>query len=229
MIVQSRGVQTRSRPARPTNPPDLYLISTWTDAPVGQFRVSMPKAQCQWVEWQVFFSKTWATRPDRGYIQIRRNQAQIRGDPASSQPYLMRFSQIQRFPADFSNFGADFGKFNADLVSFYIFRRWFGRSRRCFFFFFLQISMTFIAPATNQNRPNKPDLQSNPKPTWPIDTNDRFQVTLFSTWRRQVGFELGRKSTWLDQWIVLVQSMIFLLMYEFFHAFNKFNCIFLIV
>ena len=64
-----------------------------------------------------------------------------------------------------------------------------------FFFFFLQMSVTFAAPATNQNWPNKPDLQSNPKPTWPIDANDRFQVTLLSTWRRHVGFELGRKST----------------------------------
>ena len=41
----------------------------------------------------------------------------------SSQPYLVRFSQIWPFPSDFNYFGADFGDFDADLVSFYIFRR----------------------------------------------------------------------------------------------------------
>ena len=109
---------------RPTHP-----ISAGTDAPNSLFWVSAPKARRQRVEWWVFFSKTRATRPDRGYIQIWRNQAQIWGDPTISQPYLVRFSQIQPFPTDFSDFGADFGDFDADLVCFYIFRQWFCRFR----------------------------------------------------------------------------------------------------
>ena len=130
----------------------------------------MPNAQCQWVEWRVFFSKTWATRPDRGYIKIRRNQAQIRGDPASSQPYLARFSQIQPFPADFSSFGADFGKFNADLVSFYIFRRWFGRFQRFFFF------LTNVGDFCSSSDEPKPTKQTRS----PIELK-----TNLTNWRRR--------------------------------------------
>ena len=48
--------------------------------------------------------------------------AQIKGDPMSSQPYLVRFSQIRPFLTDFSNFGATYGDFDAELVSFNIFR-----------------------------------------------------------------------------------------------------------
>ena len=57
---------------------------------------------------------------------------QIWGDPASSQPYLVRFSQIRPFPADFNDFCADLGDFDADLLSFYIFRWWFYRFRQWF-------------------------------------------------------------------------------------------------
>ena len=48
--------------------------------------------------------------------------AQIKGDPMSSQPYLVRFSQIRPFLTDFSNFGAAYGDFDVELVSFNIFR-----------------------------------------------------------------------------------------------------------
>ena len=57
---------------------------------------------------------------------------QIWGDPASSQPYLVRFSQIRPFPADFNDFCADLGDFDADLLSFYIFQRWFCKFWRWF-------------------------------------------------------------------------------------------------
>ena len=128
LIVWPRGVQTRPWPAGLTNPPDIHLSSARTDTPVGQFRVSAPKTRHQWVEWRVFFFKTRATRPDEGYIQIWQNHAQIRGDLASSQSYLVRFSQIRPFPSYCSDFGADFSDFDIDLVSFYIFRRWFADS-----------------------------------------------------------------------------------------------------
>ena len=123
----SRGVQNRPRPAGPTNPPDLHLISARIDATVSWFRVSAPKARRRRVEWRVIFSKTRATQLDGGYIQIQRNRAQIRGDPASSQPYFVRFSQIWPFPANFSNFEKKLNDFDADLVSFYIFRQRFCR------------------------------------------------------------------------------------------------------
>ena len=120
--INSRGVQTRPWPTGLTNPPDLHSSSARTDAPIGLFRVSAPKVR-RGGSSGGFSSLN--TQPDEGYIQIQRNHAQIRGDPASSQPFLVRFSQIRPFPADFSDFGADFGNFDADLVSFYIFRRWF--------------------------------------------------------------------------------------------------------
>ena len=73
------------------------------------------------------------SHPTRQRLYINpAKSAQIRGDTASSQPYLVRFSQIQPFLADFSSFGADFGDFNADLVSFYIFWWWFYRFRQWF-------------------------------------------------------------------------------------------------
>ena len=193
-VVTCRGIQTWPWPAGPTSLPDLHPSSARTDAPVGQFRVSMPNAQCQWVEWRVFFSKTWATRPDGGYIKIRRNQAQIRGDLASSQPYLVRFSQILPFPSYFNDFGADFSDFGTDLMSFNIFWRWFADS-----------GDDFATPAMIlqlQRRPdlhlNRPDPHPNPKPTWLINAGGWFRVTLLSTRRQRVGFGLGWKSTWPD-------------------------------
>ena len=175
----------------------------------------MPKARRRWVEWQVFFSKTRATRPDEGYIQIRPNHAQIRGDLASSQPYLVRFSQIRPFPSYFSDFGADFGDFDVDLVSFYIFQRWFADS-----------SDDFTAPAMIlqlQWRPdlhsNRPDPHPNKKPSRPIDAGGRFRVTLLSTRRQRVGFRLGRKSTRPNPWTPLVGT----LLSKTNHIFNKNN------
>ena len=157
LIVWPRGVQTRPWPAGLTNPPDIHLSSARTDTPVGQFRVSAPKTRHQWVEWRVFFFKTRATRPDEGYIQIWQNHAQIRGDLASSQSYLVRFSQIRPFPSYCSDFGADFSDFDVDLVSFYIFRRWFADS-----------GDDVAAPATTPSPPEQ--TRSPPKPkTDPTD------------------------------------------------------------
>ena len=177
-----RGVQTRLWPAGPTNPPNLHPSSTWTDALIRRFWVSVPKAWCRRFEWRVFFSKTRATRPDKGYIQIRRNHAQIRGDPASSQPYLVRFSQIRPLPVDFSDFGANFDDFDANPVRFYIFRWWFADS-----------GDDFAAQW-------QPDLHQNPKPTRPIDVDGQFQVALLSTHRWQVRFGLGQKLTRPNLW-----------------------------
>ena len=172
---------------RPTHP-----ISAVTDAPNSLFWVSAPKARRQWVEWWVFFSKTRATRPDRGYIQIWRNQAQIWGDPTSSQPYLVRFNQIQPFPTDFSDFGEDFGDFDADLVCFYIFRQWFCRFRWWF------------CSSGNDSKPTEHTWSHpNPKLTRSIEADGRFRVTLLSTQRWRVGFKLGQKPTQPNPWTLL--------------------------
>ena len=190
-VVTCKGVQTRPWPAGPTNPPDLHPSSARTDAPVVQFRVSAPKAQCRRVEWRVFFSKTQATQPDEGYIQIRRNHTQIRGDLASSQPYLVRFSQIRPFLSYFNDFGADFNDFDADLVSFYIFWRWFADSSDDF----AASAMILQLHGRPNLHPNRPDPHPNPKPTRSIDANGRFRITLLSTKLWRIGFELGQKLT----------------------------------
>ena len=166
MVV--RGVQNQPRPVGLTNQPNLHPISTQTDVIVGRFWVSAPKARHWLVEWRVLFSKTQATLPNGGYIQIRQNRAQIWGDPTSSQPYLVRFSQIRPFPADFSYFEKRLGDFDADLVSFYIFRRWFCRFRG----FFLRCRW----PLKLRRRPET-DRQTRSPPEPKIEPTD---------WRRQL-------------------------------------------
>ena len=184
------GVQNWLWPVGPTNPLNLHLILARTDATNDLFQVFASKAWRWRVEWRVLFSKTWAIWPDAGYIQIWRNRAQIRGDPASSQPYLVRFSQIQPFPADFSYFEKRFGDFDADLVSFYIFWGWFCRFWRIFFF--LQMSVTFKAPLTTWNQSTNPI--STQAQTRSIDAGGQFRVTLLSTQRLAGRVRAGLKT-----------------------------------
>jgi len=67
------GVQIQLKLEKPINPPDVDPISAQTEAPVGRWGVSNSKNWRQRVEWQVCFSKTWATQTRPSYTKIKKN------------------------------------------------------------------------------------------------------------------------------------------------------------
>ena len=186
LTILLKSVQTRPTPTRPTKPPDPHPILAFT-----------PKTQRVRVEWQVFFSKTRATRPDRCYIQIWPTLGRSSSNLRRSNEISTIFGEIQPNSAKsqqiFSNFGVYFGNFNANLVSFCRFQP-----------FFLQILVTFATSSNVLHRLNRPKHHLNSKPTQPIDVDDQFQVLLPSTRRWRVKFGLGLKSIQTDLWIALI-------------------------
>ena len=138
--VADLGVSNPTR--NPTNLPEPELDTARTDHFNGWWWVSAPKTRCRWVEWRVFFSKTWATRPDRRYIQIRQYSGRskrdlvrfgdIRWDPSK---ILTIFGEIQRDSRRSKLISAIFG---ADLLGFCRFQWIFWRIRWRFGVFLLK-------------------------------------------------------------------------------------------
>ena len=93
----TRGVQIRLEPEKPTNLPDIDLISARTEAPISQWWVSDSKNQWQQVKWRVCFSKTRATRTRLSYKKIEKNMIEssyIQRDLNQIWLDLARFGQI---------------------------------------------------------------------------------------------------------------------------------------